>query len=79
MVLLFGIDFKIPINRPSGDDVVATKEMDSSHVELVGDATIVGGWRGSLGASYVSTSLRYITFVATCVICNFLHWRCFYK
>ena len=36
-VLLVGIDFKILMIRPSGDDVATTKEMDSSHVEFVGE------------------------------------------
>lgn len=43
MVMLVGIDANIHMTRPSGDDVVAVEEMDSSRVELVGYVFVASG------------------------------------
>ena len=46
---------------------------------LSGDATAAVGWSDSLDVAYVSTCLGDIAYAATCVICYFLCWRCFYE
>lgn len=72
MVLSVRIDVNVPMTRPNGDDVVVVEEMNSRHVELIGDVPIVIGWIVFLCVSYFSTYLGDIGLLQHVRCCGFL-------